>query len=152
MHAFTTLLVFSLFVFPFTLHFFFLISMLPLFFLIFLFFFSFFLFFASFLSRSFLLISLYYLLCLPSSPSLCIANALLYCLLWWILLFYLSTTFVRVWVSFPDHSLVCQLPSHHHFPVLLCHHHFPVLAMPYFIPRQKECCFVFLLSVAFPSG
>ena len=37
--------------------------------------------FASFLSRSFLLISLYYLLCLPSSPSLCIANALLYCLL-----------------------------------------------------------------------
>ena len=85
--------------------------------------------FASFLSHSFLLISLYYLLCLPSSPSLCIANAFLYCLLWWVLLFYLSTTFVWVWVSFLDHSLVCQLPRHHHFPVL---------AVPRSIPRQKS--------------
>ena len=76
-HAFTTLLVFLLSVFPFTLHFFFLISRLPLFFLFFFLFFFFF--FASFLSRSFLLISLCYLLSLSSF--LCTAKALLYCLL-----------------------------------------------------------------------
>ena len=32
-------------------------------------------------------------------------------------------------MSFLDHPLVCQLPSHHHFPVL---------AMPHSIPRQKS--------------
>ena len=94
--------------------------------------FFFFFFFASFLSRSFLLISLYYLLCLPSF--LCIAKALLYCLLWWVLLFYPSTTFVWVWVSFPSHPLVCQLSNHHHFLAL---------AVPRSIPRQQS---VFLFS------
>ena len=44
-------------------------------------------------------------------------------------MFYLSTTFVLVWVSFPDHPLICRLPSHHHFPVL---------AVPHSIPRQKS--------------
>ena len=34
-----------------------------------------------------------------------------------------------VWVSFPDHPLVCRLPNHHHFPVL---------AMPHSIPKQKS--------------
>ena len=83
-------------------------------------------------SHSFLLISLYYLLCLPSF--LCIAKALLYCLLWWVLLFYPSTTFVWVWVSFPSHPLVCQLSNHHHFLAL---------AVPRSIPRKKS---VFLFS------
>ena len=119
-HAFTTLLVFSLSVFPFTLHFLPLISMLPNFFLIF---------FATFLSHSFLLISLCYLMCLPFPPLLCTAKALLYCLPWWVLLFYPLTTFIRVWMSFPDHPLVCQLSSHHHFHVL---------AMPRSTPKQNN--------------
>ena len=48
---------------------------------------------------------------------------------WWVLLFYPSTTFGLVWVSFPDLSLVCWLPSHHHYPML---------AMPHSIPKQKS--------------
>ena len=115
-HVFTTLLVFLLSVFPFTLHFFFLISMLPLFFLFLLPLF--------FLTLSYLFLSVISCACPPFS-SLCTANALLYCLLWWVLLFYPSTNFVRVWVSFPDYSLVCQLPSHHHLPGWRCHVPFP---------------------------
>ena len=89
----------------------------------------------------------------PVLPPLCTVKALFYTACRdGFSLFCPLTAFILVQVSFPDHSLVCQLPSHHHFPVLLCHHHFPMLAMPYSIPRQKECCFVFLLSVAFPSG
>ena len=133
-HAFTTLLIFSLSVFPFTLHFF------SFWFLCYLF---------SFLSFCFFSFSLFLTyfsllsLVLALSPFLlCTTNALLYCLPWWVLLFYPSTTFVRVWVFFLDHPLVCRLPNYHHFPVL---------AMPHSIPKQK-CCFVFLLYVAFPSG
>ena len=44
------------------------------------------------------------------------------------LLFYPLTAFVLVWVPFPDHPLVCQLPSHHHLPVL---------AVPHPIHRQR---------------
>ena len=62
-------------------------------------------------------------------PSLCIAKAFLYCLLWWVLLFYLLTTFGLVWVPFPDHPLICRLPSHHYYLVL---------AMPHSIPKQKS--------------
>ena len=58
-HAFTTLFVFSLFVFPFTLPFSFLISILPLFFLIFLLLF--------FLIFSYLLLSVISCACLSSS-------------------------------------------------------------------------------------
>ena len=61
--------------------------------------------------------------------SLCIAKAFLYYLPWWVLPFYPSTTFGLVWVSFPDHPLVCRLPSHHHYLVL---------AMSHSIPRQKN--------------
>ena len=50
------------------------------------------------------------------------------------LLFFPLIAFVLVWVSFPDHSLVCQLPSHHHLPVL---------AMPHPIPKQRVLfCFL----------
>ena len=45
------------------------------------------------------------------------------------LLFFPLTAFVLVQVSFPDHPLVCQLPRHHHFPVL---------AGPHPIPKQKS--------------
>jgi len=34
-----------------------------------------------------------------------------------------------VWVSFPNHPLICWLPSHHHYPVL---------TVPRSIPRQKS--------------
>ena len=34
-----------------------------------------------------------------------------------------------MWVSFPNHPLVYQLPSHHHYPVLV---------VPCSIPRQKS--------------
>ena len=56
-HAFTKLLVFSLSIFPFTLHFFFLVSMLPIFFLIFLLLF--------FLALSYLFLSIISCACLP---------------------------------------------------------------------------------------
>ena len=39
------------------------------------------------------------------------------------------TIFVLAWVSFPDHALVCHLPSYHHLPVL---------AMPHPIPRKNS--------------
>ena len=61
--------------------------------------------------------------------SLCTAKAFLYCLSLWVLLFYPSTTFGLVWVSFPNYPLVCRLPSHHYYPVL---------AVPRSIPKQKS--------------
>ena len=60
--------------------------------------------------------------------SLCTAKAFLYCLLWWVLLFYPSTTFGLVWVSFLNYPLVCRRSSHHHYPML---------AVPCSIPRKK---------------
>ena len=53
------------------------------------------------------------------------------------LLFYPLNAFILVWVFFPDHSLVCQLPNHHHLLVL---------AVPHPIPRQKG----FILFVCSP--
>ena len=47
--------------------------------------------------------------------------------------FYPLTTFGLLWVSFQDCSLVCWLPSHHHYTVL---------AVPHLIPKQKWFCFV----------
>ena len=47
--------------------------------------------------------------------------------------FYSLTTFGLLWVSFQDCSLVCWLPSHHHYTVL---------AVPHLIPKQKWFCFV----------
>ena len=61
-------------------------------------------------------------------PSLCTTKAFLYSLLWWVLLFYPSTTFGLVWVSFLNYPLVCRLSSHHHYPML---------AVPCSIPRKK---------------
>ena len=72
-----------------------------------------------------LFLSLFFL----ASCLLWIAKAFLYCLLWWVLLFYSLTTFGLMWVSFPDHPLVCWLPSHHSYPML---------AVPHSIPRQKS--------------
>ena len=46
-----------------------------------------------------------------------------------------------MWVSFPDHPLVCQLPSHRH--------HLLVLAMPHPIPRQIVL-FCFLVHRGIP--
>ena len=43
----------------------------------------------------------------------------------------------------PSHPLVCWLPSHHHYLVL---------TMPHSIPKKREFCFIFLLSITFPSG
>ena len=56
------------------------------------------------------------------------------------LLFYPLTAFVLMWVSFPDHPLVCQLPSHHQLPVL---------AMPHPIPTQRVF-FCFLVHCGIP--
>ena len=61
--------------------------------------------------------------------SLCTAKTFSYCLPLWVLLFYPSTTFALLSISFPDHPLVCWLFSHYHYPVL---------AMPRSIPRQKS--------------
>ena len=77
-------------------------------------------------------------------PSLlCMAKAFLYYLPWWVLLFYPSTTFGLVWVSFLGHTLVCRPLSQHHYLTL---------ATPCSIPRQRSSCFIFLSSMAFPSG
>ena len=57
------------------------------------------------------------------------------------LLSYPLTAFVFMWVSFPDHPLVCQLPSRRG--------HLLVLAMPHPIPRQKVL-FCFLVHRGIP--
>ena len=67
---------------------------------------------------------------LPLLPLLCTVKALFYTACRdRFLLFCSLTAFVLEQVSFPDHPLVCQLPNHHHLPVL---------AMPHPIPRQKS--------------
>ena len=107
----------------------FLIPLFPLFFLIFRCFLSCYFFITCFSWLSACLSLYFFLLLLTSFPcSLCTAKAFLYSLPWWVLLFYPSITFGLVWMSFPDHPLVCWLPSHHHYLVL---------AVPCSIPRQK---------------
>ena len=77
-----------------------------------------------------------------SSPPLsCTAKALLYCLPWWVLLFYPLITFGLVWVSFLDHPLVCRLLSQHHYPAL---------ATPCLNSKQKEFLFYFLAFCGIP--
>ena len=109
------------------------------FFLILFFFFSKFSIFPLYLSLLFSLLSLTQFHCTPLLLfPLCIAKApFILPSVTRFLLFYPLTTFVLVWVSFPDqwvwvsfpdHSLVCQLSSHHHLPVL---------AMPHPIPKQR---------------
>ena len=110
---------------------FFLSPIFPLFFLIFRCFLSCYFFSTCFSWLSACLSLYFFLLLLTSFPcSLCTAaKAFLYSLPWWVLLFYPSITFGLVWVSFPDHLLVCQLPSHHHLSIL---------TVPHPIPRQKS--------------
>ena len=76
---------------------------------------------------------------LPLLP--CTAKAFLYYLPWWVLLFYPLTTFGLVWVSFPDHPLICWL---------LNQHHYPALATPCLNSRQKEFLFYFLAFCGIP--
>ena len=90
---------------------------------------------------SFTLLFFFYLLCFSCPffhsflfslilPHLCIVKALFYIARHdGFLLFCPLTTFVLVQVSFPEHPLVCQLPSHHHFLVLV---------VPHPIPKQKS--------------
>ena len=60
----------------------------------------------------------FFALVFSSPPLSCTAKALLYCLPWWVLLFYPLITFGLVWVSFLDHPLVCRLLSQLHYPAL----------------------------------
>ena len=53
---------------------------------------------------------------------------LLYCLLWWVFTILSINHFCLGVGVLPNHPLVCQLPSHHHLPVL---------AIPLPITRQK---------------
>ena len=141
MHAFTTLLVFSLFVFPFNFHFFFLISMLPLFFLIFLFFFFFFFFFCFF---SFSLFLTYF-----SLLSLVLALFPVHSQGPYILPIVMGFTVLPLnyfclgvgVLPKPPTGLSAIQPS----PL-------PYAGHATFHSQTKECCFVFLLSMAFPSG
>ena len=69
--------------------------------------------------------------------SLYTAKAFLYYLPWRVLLFYPLTTFGLVWVSFPDHPLIYQLLSHHHYLMLVA---------PRYIPKQKSFVLLFCFS------
>ena len=49
----------------------------------------------------------------------------IYCLPWLVFTILASNHFCLVWSVPPDHSLICQLSSHHYLPVLLCHSPLP---------------------------
>ena len=96
------------------------------------------LFLIAFSSSSFIFIFYYFYFFGIVFPLLCTTKAFLYCLLWWVLLFYPSTTFGLVWVL--NYPLVCRLSSHHHYPML---------AVPRSIPR-KNIFVLFSYSRGFP--
>ena len=136
MHAFTTLLVFSLFVFPFTLHFFFLISMLPLFFIIFLFFFFFCFFSFSLFLTYFSLLSLVLALLPVHSQGPFILPIVMGFTILPLNYFCLGVGVLPK----PPTGLSAIQPS----PL-------PYAGRAMFYSQTKECFFVFLLSVAFSS-
>ena len=92
---------------------------------------------AIFLTCSSLLLAFLPLCCAQPSP-------FLYCLLWYVLLFYPSTTFGLVWVSFSGHPLVCWLLSQHHYPVLAGD------GCTMFHSQTKESYFCFLALYGIP--
>ena len=132
-HVFTTLLVFLLSVFPFTLHFFFLISMLPLFFLFFLLLF--------FLTLSYISLSVISCACPPfphcaqPMPFYTVCCDGFYCFTLQLILF------------------GCGCPSQTIHQFVSC----PAITTSQagdamFHSQTKECCFVILFFVAFPFG